>query len=48
MNNHRTRQLIHKSEVEKAKQEGIDLTFIRWMLSLTLDESLQALQDQLE
>ncbi len=32
-------------ESEAYNEEGVDLTLIRWMLSLSLEERLQVLQD---
>lgn len=35
------------AESEAYNEEGIDLTLIRWMLSLSLEERLQVLQNNL-
>ena len=34
-----------KKEYEPYNEDGVDLTLIRWMLSLSLEERLQVLQD---
>lgn len=34
-----------KAEKPDYSEDGVDLTLIRWMLSLTPDERLQVLQD---
>ena len=41
------KQMPDKKKPEKPdySEDGVDLTLIRWMLSLTPDERLQVLQD---
>ena len=35
----------HDDEMTVYNEEGVDLSLIRWALSLTMEERLQALQD---
>lgn len=41
-------KIIMPVEGQAYSDDGVDLTLIRWMLSLSLDERLQVLQDAVQ